>query len=38
MEGLVPTTSHPINKDYIEDKFETNKDYMNSDYLLWKRL
>ena len=25
MEGLVPTTSHPINKDYIEDKFETDK-------------
>ena len=22
MEGLVPTTSHPINKVYIEDKFE----------------
>ena len=25
MDGLVPTTSHPINKDYIEDKFETDK-------------
>ena len=25
MEGLVPTTSHPINKVYIEDKFETDK-------------
>ena len=25
MDGLVPTTSHPINNDYIEDKFETNK-------------
>ena len=23
MDGLVPTTSHPINNDYIEDKFET---------------
>ena len=22
---MVPTTSHPINKDYIEDKFETDK-------------
>ena len=25
MDGLVPTTSHPINNDYIEDKFETDK-------------
>ena len=25
MEGLVPTTSHPINKVYIEDRFETDK-------------
>ena len=25
MDGLVPTTSHLINNDYIEDKFETNK-------------
>ena len=25
MDGLVPTTSHLINNDYIEDKFETDK-------------
>ena len=25
MDGLVPTTSHLINNDYIEDNFETNK-------------